>query len=54
VFFGSHDDRVYAVSPAGKVLWSKELPADVDSSVAITQAGTLVVGCDDGRLRALR
>ena len=29
-------------------------PADVDSGVAISPVGTLVVGCDDGVLRALR
>jgi outer membrane protein assembly factor BamB len=54
VFFGSQDDRLYAVSPAGKVLWRQELPADVDGTVAISPLGTLVVGCDDGHLRAYR
>ena len=29
-----------------------DLPGDVDSSVAISPAGTLVFGCDDGHLRA--
>ena len=54
IFFGSQDDHLYAVSPRGKVLWSIELGADVDSSVAIAEDGTLVVGCDDGHLRAFR
>jgi outer membrane protein assembly factor BamB len=58
VYFGSQDDHLYAVSPAGKVLWTLDVGADIDSSVAIVEggneAGTLVVGCDDGTLRALR
>ena len=43
-----------AVSPAGKVLWAIDLGADIDSSVAIAETGVLVVGADDGWLRALR
>jgi outer membrane protein assembly factor BamB len=54
IFFGSQDDHLYGVSSDGKVLWSVELPGDVDSSVAIHEDGTIIVGCDDGNLRALR
>ena len=54
IFVGSQDDHLYAVSAKGRVLWSVELPGDVDSSVAISDGGTLVVGCDDGHLRALK
>jgi outer membrane protein assembly factor BamB len=54
VFFGSRDDRLYAVASAGEVLWNVELPDDIDGGVAISSAGTIVVGCDDGHLRGLR
>jgi outer membrane protein assembly factor BamB len=53
-YFGSRDDRVYAIDPAGKPGWSIALPGDVDAPVAIVEPATLLVGCDDGRLRALR
>jgi hypothetical protein len=29
------------------------MPGDIDASVAISSDGTVVVGCDDGFLRAL-
>ena len=54
VYVGSQDDRLYAVTPEGKVRWDVEFPTDIDSSVAVTDAGTLVVGSDDGKLRGLR
>ena len=54
IFVGSRDDRLYAVASEGRVLWNVAFPADVDSGVAISPVGTLVVGCDDGVLRALR
>ena len=53
IYFGSQDDHLYAVSPKGKVLWRYELPGDFDASVAIAADSTLIVGCDDGFLRAL-
>ena len=54
IYVGSQDDHLYAVSPQGRVLWSHEMPGDVDSSVAISDGGVIVVGCDDGHLRALK
>ncbi len=52
IFFGAQDERLYAVSPKGRVQWTVELPADVDSTPLILEGGQLVVGCDDGTLRA--
>jgi outer membrane protein assembly factor BamB len=53
-YFGARDDRVYAIDAGGKPAWSIPLPGDVDGTVAIAEPATLVVGCDDGRLRALK
>ena len=54
MYVGSQDDRLYAVTSEGDVRWNVEFPTDIDSSVAITAGGTIVVGSDDGRLRGLR
>jgi len=54
VFFGSRDDHVYAVDRRGRSLWALALPEDVDAAVVISPDGALIVGCDDGVLRALR
>lgn len=54
MYLGSEDDRVYALDPQGTVMWSVTLGADVDSTPALLPDGTLVVGCDDGALYALR
>lgn len=53
-YVGSEDDRVYALRPDGAVGWFVSLGADVDSSPLLLRDGTLVVGCDDGALYALR
>jgi outer membrane protein assembly factor BamB len=53
-YFGSQDDHLYAIDATGQLRWSIELPADVDASVALTDAGTLIVASDDGFLRAFR
>ena len=52
-YFGSQDDRVYAVDPSGAVAWSVGLGADVDSSPVLYADGALAVGADDGALHAL-
>lgn len=52
-YFGSQDDRVYAVDAAGAVAWSVSLGADVDGSPVLFADGALAVGADDGALHAL-
>jgi len=52
-YFGSQDDRVYAVDPAGAVAWSVVLGSDVDSGPVLYAHGALAVGADDGALHAL-
>jgi outer membrane protein assembly factor BamB len=53
IFFGSRDDRLYALDGDGKLLWSYVTQGDVDGSPAIALDGTVYVGSDDGRLYAL-
>ena len=48
------DDRLYAISPDGKLLWSLLLDGDVDATPAIGPDGTIYVGNDDRALHALR
>jgi len=54
IYFGAQDDFVYAVDAAGRERWRIELPEDVDGGLAIGEGGVLVVGGDDGVLRAYR
>jgi outer membrane protein assembly factor BamB len=52
--FGNRDGQIHAVDAEGRLRWRIALPGDVDSSVALAADGTVVVGCDDGWLRAYR
>jgi outer membrane protein assembly factor BamB len=52
--FGAQDDAVYAVSAQGALLWRHATGGDVDAPVTLLKDGTLVVGSDDGSVRALR
>ncbi|MEZ4383256.1 MAG: PQQ-binding-like beta-propeller repeat protein [Nannocystaceae bacterium] len=54
VYFGARDDFIYAVDRRGRLQWRVELPEDVDAGLAISDGGVVVVGGDDGVLRALR
>jgi outer membrane protein assembly factor BamB len=54
VYFGARDDFLYAVDARGRLRWRVELPEDVDAGVGISDGGVIVVGGDDGVLRALR
>ena len=53
VYFGSDDNRVYAVNPDGTLKWSRATNGDVQSSPAIGVGGIVYVGSDDDRLYAL-
>jgi outer membrane protein assembly factor BamB len=50
VVFGSQDDRLYAVSAAGKLAWSLDLGADVDASSVIAADGSVFAGSDAGEV----
>jgi outer membrane protein assembly factor BamB len=52
--FGTQDDSVYAIDPAGEILWSFKTGADVDSPVTLLSDGSVVFGSDDGKVYMLR
>jgi outer membrane protein assembly factor BamB len=52
--FGAQDDAVYAVGARGNLLWRFEVGGDVDAPATLLSDGTLVVGSDDGSVRAFR
>ena len=52
VYFGSHDDYLYAVSPRGRLKWVYSVSGDIDASPTLREDGTLLVGSDDGKLYA--
>jgi outer membrane protein assembly factor BamB len=52
--FGAQDDAVYAVDAKGHLLWRFVTGGDVDAPATLLTDGTLVLGSDDGLVRALR
>jgi outer membrane protein assembly factor BamB len=52
--FGTQDDAVYAVDASGQTLWRFVTGGDVDAPVTLLGDGTLVIGSDDGLVRAVR
>ena len=53
VFFGGHDEFVYSLSAQGALRWVHPVGGAVDASPILTADGTLVIGGDDGVLRAI-
>jgi outer membrane protein assembly factor BamB len=53
LYFGTHDDRVYALDARGRLLWVFPTQGDVDAPLVLGPDGTLYVGSDDGHLYAL-
>jgi outer membrane protein assembly factor BamB len=54
LIFGAQDDAVYAVDASGKLLWRFVTKGDVDAPATLLRDGTLIVGSDDGFVRAFR
>jgi outer membrane protein assembly factor BamB len=54
LYFGAQDDLVRALDRDGALVWSLDLHDDVDAPLALLPDGTLLAGCDDGKLYALR
>ena len=53
IYFGSFDDFIYALERDGSLAWTYRVPGDVDAPPILLHDGTLVVGCDDGKVYAL-
>ena len=54
LLFGAQDDSVYAVGETGKLLWRVKAAGDVDAPITLLSDSTMIVGSDDGFVRALR
>ncbi len=53
IYFGAHDDYLYALTPDGKLLWTFGAEGDIDTPPVLGADGTLYFGSDDGRLYAI-
>jgi outer membrane protein assembly factor BamB len=54
IYFGAHDDYLYAITASGEMRWIFSAHGDVDGPPILTPDGTLIFGADDGLLYALR
>jgi len=54
IYFGAHDDYLYALTASGEIRWIYGTQGDVDGSPVLAPDGTLLFGSDDGNLYALR
>jgi outer membrane protein assembly factor BamB len=51
LYTGSRDNHLYAVdAESGQILWKKEFPDQIDSTVAIAAGQKLIFGCDNGTI----
>lgn len=53
IYFGSYDDKLYAINPNGTEKWNFLTDYDVTSSPAISSDGTIYVSSEDGKLYAI-
>ncbi len=53
LYFGTQDDRVYAVAASGALLFSYATRADVDAPLTLLSDGSLVVPSEDGHVSLL-
>ncbi len=54
LLFGAQDDILYAIDANGRTLWRFKTGGDVDAPATLLSDGTVIVGSDDGSVRALR
>ena len=52
--FGSRDNRLYALTVDGQLLWQVPFEADIDGSPLLAEDHAILVGSDDRHLYALR
>src|SRR5205807_5480443 len=54
IYFGSWNDRFWAVRPDGSRKWVFRAGSEIKSSPAVASDGTIYFGCHDRKLYALR
>jgi outer membrane protein assembly factor BamB len=54
LIFGAQDDVLYAIGANGQPLWRFTTGGDVDAPATLLADGTVIIGSDDGSVRALR
>lgn len=53
IYFGAHDDYLYALAATGELRWAFATEGDVDASPVLLRTGQLVVGSDDHHVYAI-
>ncbi|MBC7173101.1 MAG: PQQ-like beta-propeller repeat protein, partial [Polyangiaceae bacterium] len=53
IYFGAHDNYLYALTPEGQLLWTFGAEGDIDTPPVLGRDGVLYFGSDDGRLYAI-
>lgn len=53
IYFGAHDDHLYAITAQGQLRWAFAVAGDVDSAPILSPDGSVIFGSDDGHLYAL-
>jgi len=54
IYVGSFDNNLYAISPAGYILWTVATGGPIESSPTIGSDGTVYVTSDDSKLYAIK
>ncbi|MBU1535519.1 PQQ-binding-like beta-propeller repeat protein, partial [Myxococcota bacterium] len=54
MYFGSRDDKFYALDSSGNELFSYMIGNDVESSPTLSPKGVVYFGTDWGKLHAIR
>ncbi|UCE36669.1 MAG: PQQ-binding-like beta-propeller repeat protein [Thermoplasmata archaeon] len=53
IYFGSTDNKIYAINPDGSEKWNFTTDGDVHSSPAISSEGEIYIGSKDGKVYAI-
>lgn len=53
IIFGSHDSKLYCLSPEGKKLWAATTDGPINAAAAVVGDLTFATGCSDGILHVI-
>ncbi len=51
LYFGGHDDFLYAIDPRGRLRWAFPTHGDIDGTPTLVGDGAIVFGSEDGAIR---